>query len=95
MIWRIVLFLLFLVTFILAIVYNFKVYNDSKSGNPLESEEPNDKQNYFNEDSFKDYLIKGNCNCGNDIINDFCTEELLISENKPIKNFIQSEDKFL
>ena len=61
--------------FILTIIFIALIINDTLK-NPLEKENQFDKLNYFNDNSFG---TKQKCKCGEKILLNFCSEDLLLS----------------
>ena len=79
---------------IAAFVFLIKVFNGTKTDPFNVKIEPQDKPSYFTTETFA--MIGKQCKCGDDILNDFCTEEQILSGCKNISpNVLSTQNKFL
>ena len=92
----IILYIILTGLFISSLLYLIFIKEDT-SKNPLILEEESDKSNYFKNLSYIDYPDKAFCKCGDDILLDYCNEDLLKSgcqnfyESKKLQNFNNDE----
>lgn len=96
----IIIFFSLLIIFILTLISNSLIIHDTSKGNVLNLEEDNDKLYYFKIDIINvNFNSNGNCKCGENILTDYCSEELLklgcinINLNKKMRNLSNFKNK--
>ena len=71
--------LIYLVVSIANLVFIIRIFIDTKE-DTFKLEEFNDRYEYFNSDNFQlSSFITKQCKCGQEIVNDFCSEEQILS----------------
>lgn len=94
----IIVTILFIILSIIDIVFSIYMYKYTKNGNPLDMSLNDDRRIYFNNANiFNQFFFNSKrCECGNEILNDFCTEEQILAGCKDIsaslnkKSFLRS-----